>query len=125
MAMALALGMGDGRAQKVSKIFAQFDRNRDGRLSKDEMAALVVAVNPTVVFSPEQIAAILDEVFRTYGEFIDPEKGLSLEGLQRTYDDGAGDVDRDFDALLSAALLVAEEELATKSEETPAQKVKN
>jgi hypothetical protein len=45
-----------------------------------------------------QIAAILDEVFRTYGEYID-SGGLSLDGLRRTYDDGAGDVDRDFDAL--------------------------
>jgi len=45
-----------------------------------------------------QIAAILDEVFRTYGEYID-SGGLSLDGLHRTYDDGAGDVDRDFDAL--------------------------
>ncbi|KAJ0026301.1 hypothetical protein Pint_09064 [Pistacia integerrima] len=63
------------------------------------MAALVVAVNPRVKFSDEQINAILDEVFRTYGEFIDGEKGLTFDGLLRTYDDGAGDVDRDFDAL--------------------------
>lgn len=38
-------------------------------------------------------------MFRTYGEFIIPERGLSLDGLKRTYDDGAGDVDRDFEAL--------------------------
>nr|CAD1837509.1 unnamed protein product [Ananas comosus var. bracteatus] len=63
------------------------------------MAALVVAVNPRVKFSDEQISAILDEVFRTYAEFIRPDSGLSLDGLLRTYDDGAGDVDRDFDAL--------------------------
>jgi len=62
------------------------------------MAALVVAVNPSVRFSDEQIAAILDEVFYTYGEFID-NGGLTMDGLRRTYDDGAGDVDRDFDAL--------------------------
>jgi len=89
---------GTSRAQKVKAIFSQFDKNDDGRLSKDEMAALVVAVNPSVRFSEEQIAAILDEVFRTYGEYID-SGGLSLDGLHRTYDDGAGDVDRDFDAL--------------------------
>ena len=58
-----------------------------------------MAVNPRVKFSKEQINAILDEVFRTYGEFIDGEKGLTYEGLLWTYDDGAGDVDRDFDAL--------------------------
>lgn len=87
------------RSEKVKKIFLQFDINNDGRLNRDEMAALVIAVNPRVKFSDEQIGAILDEVFRTYGEFIDGEKGLTFEGLLRTYDDGAGDVDRDFDAL--------------------------
>ena len=87
------------RSEKVKRIFQQFDGNRDGGLNRDEMAALVVAVNPRVKFSEEQINAILDEVFRTYGEFIDGEKGLTYDGLLRTYDDGAGDVDRDFDAL--------------------------
>ncbi|KAJ8772520.1 hypothetical protein K2173_027697 [Erythroxylum novogranatense] len=87
------------RSEKVKRIFQQFDVNGDGGLNREEMAALVVAVNPRVKFSDEQINAILDEVFRTYGEFIDGEKGLTYEGLLRTYDDGAGDVDRDFDAL--------------------------
>ncbi|GLT24999.1 hypothetical protein SLA2020_001570 [Shorea laevis] len=87
------------RSEKVKRIFQQFDANRDGGLNREEMAALVVAVNPRVNYSDEQIKAILDEVFRTYGEFIDGEKGLSYDGLLRTYDDGAGDVDRDFDAL--------------------------
>ncbi|EXB60665.1 putative TPR repeat-containing protein [Morus notabilis] len=87
------------RSEKVKRIFQQFDANHDGGLNREEMAALVVAVNPRVKFSDEQINAILDEVFRTYGEFIDGEKGLTYEGLLRTYDDGAGDVDRDFDAL--------------------------
>uniref|UniRef100_A0A7N0R9N1 EF-hand domain-containing protein n=1 Tax=Kalanchoe fedtschenkoi TaxID=63787 RepID=A0A7N0R9N1_KALFE len=87
------------RTEKVKRIFQQFDANRDGGLNREEMAALVVAVNPRVKFSEEQISAILDEVFRTYGEFIDGEKGLTYDGLLRTYDDGAGDVDRDFDAL--------------------------
>ncbi|XP_043712649.1 uncharacterized TPR repeat-containing protein At1g05150-like [Telopea speciosissima] len=87
------------RAEKVKRIFQQFDANNDGGLNREEMAALVVAVNPRVKFSDEQINAILDEVFRTYAEFIDGVKGLTYEGLVRTYDDGAGDVDRDFDAL--------------------------
>ena len=63
------------------------------------MAVLVVAVNPRVKFSDEQINVILDEDFQTYGEFIDSENSLTYEGLLPTYDDGAGDVDRDFDAL--------------------------
>ncbi|KAL6134728.1 hypothetical protein ACLB2K_066956 [Fragaria x ananassa] len=87
------------RSEKVKRIFYQFDVNHDGGLNREEMAALVVAVNPRVKFSDEQINAILDEVFRTYGDFIDGEKGLTYEGLLRTYDDGAGDVDRDFDVL--------------------------
>lgn len=87
------------RSEKVKRIFHQFDVNHDGGLNREEMAALVVAVNPRVKFSDEQINAILDEVFRTYGDFIDGDKGLTYEGLLRTYDDGAGDVDRDFDAL--------------------------
>ncbi|KAL9229187.1 hypothetical protein vseg_004680 [Gypsophila vaccaria] len=87
------------RSEKVRRIFDQFDTNKDGGLNRAEMASLVVAVNPRVKFSDEQINAILDEVFRTYSEFIDEMKGLTYEGLMRTYDDGAGDVDRDFEAL--------------------------
>ena len=63
------------------------------------MAALVVAVNPRVKFNDEQINVILDEDFQTYGEFIDGENSLTYKGLLRTYDDGTGDVDRDFDVL--------------------------
>lgn len=109
------------RSEKVKRIFQQFDANRDGGLNREEMAALVVAVNPRVKFSDEQINAILDEVFRTYGEFIDGEKGLTYDGLLRTYDDGAGDVDRDFDALglelkpETAAAGVSDEAASTSS----------
>ncbi|VVB07418.1 unnamed protein product [Arabis nemorensis] len=88
-----------GRSEKVKRIFQQFDGNRDGGLNREEMSFLVVSVNPRVKFSEEQISAILDEVFRTYSEFIDGDKGLTYDGLLRTYDDGAGDVDRDFEAL--------------------------
>ncbi|KAF6160543.1 hypothetical protein GIB67_019483 [Kingdonia uniflora] len=87
------------RAEKVQQIFNQFDLNADGGLNRDEMSSLVISVNPMVNFSQEQIDAILDEVFKTYHDYIDVKRGLSLEGLARTYDDGAGDVDRDFHAL--------------------------
>ncbi|KAI3779103.1 hypothetical protein L2E82_08611 [Cichorium intybus] len=53
----------------------------------------IPTVNPRVRFSDEQISAILDEVFRTYDDFID------TDGLLRNYGDGAGDVNRDFEAL--------------------------
>lgn len=59
---------------------------------------MVVSVNK-LQFSGEQLKACLDKVFETYGEFIDGDKGLTLEGLRRTYDDGAGNVDHDFEAL--------------------------
>ncbi|GMH16688.1 hypothetical protein Nepgr_018529 [Nepenthes gracilis] len=87
------------RSEKVKRIFLEFDTNKDGGLNREEMAALVVAVNARVKFSDEQINAIIDEVFRTYDEFIDGDEGLNFDGLLRTYDDGAGDVDRDFEAL--------------------------
>ncbi|KAH7414764.1 hypothetical protein KP509_14G010000 [Ceratopteris richardii] len=87
------------RMQKVAKIFNKFDVNGDGHLNREEMSNMVVAVNPTVQFSEEQISAILNEVFCTYRDYIEDRKGLSLQGFFKTYEDGAGDVDRDFDAL--------------------------
>ncbi|KAK8969069.1 hypothetical protein KSP40_PGU017257 [Platanthera guangdongensis] len=87
------------RSAKVRQIFNRFDANGDGGLNRDEMAALVVALNPRVKFSDEQVSSILDEVFRTYADSIVFPAGLTFPGLLRTYDDGAGDVDRDFDAL--------------------------
>ncbi|XP_072969244.1 uncharacterized TPR repeat-containing protein At2g32450-like [Typha angustifolia] len=95
-------GSGGGltRRDKVRRIFDLFDANGDGGLDRSEMAALVAAVNPGVHFTDDQISSILDEVFRLYHGFIsDASSGLSLAGLLRTYDDGAGDVDRDFAAL--------------------------
>ncbi|KAF5196107.1 Calcium-binding tetratricopeptide family protein [Thalictrum thalictroides] len=89
----------DNRVEKVKRIFYQFDKNKDGGLNTQEMSSLIVSVNPKVRFSDEQINAILEEVFKTYHDFIDIDKGLTFEGLLRTYDDGAGDVDRDFEAL--------------------------
>lgn len=104
------------RNKKIQRIFEKFDVNGDGRLSKNEMAALVVAVNPRVRFSDDQISSILDEVFKTYSEFIEPEEGLSLDGLRRTYNDGAGDVNRDFAALGLTLEEVEREDLQTETE---------
>ncbi|XP_024517538.1 uncharacterized TPR repeat-containing protein At1g05150 [Selaginella moellendorffii] len=89
----------DSRLHKVEKIFKLFDANGDGYLNRQEMAALVMGVNPRVKFTDAQINAILNEVFRSYGEFIAGDKGLRQDGLLRTYNDGAGDIDRDFEAL--------------------------
>lgn len=118
----MAAGTRGARSEKVRQIFERFDRNGDGGLNREEMSELVVAVNPRVKFSDDQISAILDEVFRTYADFIDPGRGLTLEGLIRTYDDGAGDVDRDFDALsLNAGeITAAAGGIRSVEQETPA-----
>ncbi|PWZ17613.1 putative TPR repeat-containing protein [Zea mays] len=63
-ASATSTGHGS-RVEKVRRIFERFDTNGDDGLDRNEMAALVVAVNPRVKFSEDQISAILDEVFRT------------------------------------------------------------
>ncbi|CAK9236251.1 unnamed protein product [Sphagnum tenellum] len=87
------------RVEKVRGIVNKFDSNRDGCINRIEMAALLIAVNPRV--NKEGMEAILEQIFSPsyVGEFIEEPKGLSLEGLLRMYDDGAGDLDRDFDAL--------------------------
>ncbi|KAL3514115.1 hypothetical protein ACH5RR_026832 [Cinchona calisaya] len=90
----------DYRLEKVEIIFHKFDANQDGCLNREEMKALVTAVNPRVKFTNQQMKVILDEVFKIYKQFInDEEKGLTLDGLLRSYKDGAGDINRDFDAL--------------------------
>ncbi|KAG0488032.1 hypothetical protein HPP92_006843 [Vanilla planifolia] len=85
------------RREKVRWIFERFDVNRDGGLNRSEMADLVAAVNATLQFNPDQVSSVVDEVFRSYSDYIpDPVSGLSLAGLLQTYADGAGDLDKDF-----------------------------
>ena len=38
------------------------------------------------------------QVFRTYAPYVSGG-GIDADGLQRTYDDGAGNIDRDFDII--------------------------
>jgi hypothetical protein len=68
-ASAASTGRGS-RVEKVRRIFERFDTNGDGGLDRNKMATLIVAINPRGKFSEDQIFAILDEVFRTYIEFI-------------------------------------------------------
>ena len=84
------MSTGQNRHSKVLAIFKLFDKNQDGGLNQEEMAELVKKVNPSVRFSEDQISTILEEVFKTYGDFIAEGVGLTLDGLKRTYDDGAG-----------------------------------
>ncbi len=50
--------------RKVSYIFQAFDANRDARLDRNELAALIQKCNPTVTFSDVQLHAITDEVMQ-------------------------------------------------------------
>ncbi|KAL3514117.1 hypothetical protein ACH5RR_026834 [Cinchona calisaya] len=85
------------RSVKVWRIFQLFDLNRDGGLNRDEMAALLVSINPRVKFSNKKLEDIItNDVFGTYHHFVDGERGLIFDGLFRIYDNGAGNVDRDF-----------------------------
>ncbi|XP_042509405.1 uncharacterized TPR repeat-containing protein At2g32450-like [Macadamia integrifolia] len=99
------------RRYKVRSIFDRFDANGDGGLNRDEMGALVTAVNPKVKFSSDQISAILDKVFRSYSFLIEnPLTGLSFKGLLRIYEDGAGfvgHIDRDYSALFPSSEVIS------------------
>eukprot|EP00271_Cylindrocystis_brebissonii_P009675 TRINITY_DN2471_c0_g3_i4.p1 TRINITY_DN2471_c0_g3~~TRINITY_DN2471_c0_g3_i4.p1 ORF type:complete len:396 (+),score=85.10 TRINITY_DN2471_c0_g3_i4:77-1264(+) len=89
------------RRKKVESIFLLFDENCDGRLSRDEFTALLRGVDPSVGVAV--LSSILDQVFRTYAEFIEPDTGISFDGLLRTYTD-SGQIDREFSALGFAEL---------------------
>ena len=54
--------MSRGNLRKVSAIFEAFDRDKDVRLNKAELEALIQQCNPTVSFSEVQLQAIIDEV---------------------------------------------------------------
>ncbi|KAJ6405856.1 hypothetical protein OIU84_013761 [Salix udensis] len=76
------------RSEKVKRIFQQFDGNRDGGLNRDEMAALVVAVNPRVKFSEEQIHAIESQKKqRTADWAVSPNHGIVFDDTWKIVDD--------------------------------------
>lgn len=87
--------------QKVRGIFNKFASNKDeGFLIESDMAALVIAINPHVKFSEDSKCDISMKISDYFGQFIQPAKGLSFEGLLSSYDvGGIGDVDKDFDVL--------------------------
>ncbi|CAI9286769.1 unnamed protein product [Lactuca saligna] len=71
------------RSKKVRRIFQQFDFSRDGGFNREEM--FVVAVNPRVKFSDEQISAILDEVYRTFDDFVSFRRGFHFIGAGKGF----------------------------------------
>ncbi|KAK9165271.1 hypothetical protein Scep_000462 [Stephania cephalantha] len=90
------------KEEKLKKIFKLFDLNEDGALNVSEMAALVVLANQTGKFSfqnDDQINQITDQIFHKFGDFIDGAKGLTYEGLLRSYQGRVDDLESDFQAL--------------------------
>lgn len=69
------------RKQRVSEIFHQFDANEDAGAQQEGNGSAGVSRESS---GQVQISAILDEVFRKYGEYIEGNKGLSLNGILRT-----------------------------------------
>lgn len=78
-------------------MFQRLDINKDGGLNKDELLGFFFIKNGHK--SVEERRRDVDKLFRLYGEFIDGEKGLTCDGLLRTYDRGIDDLDVDFKRL--------------------------
>lgn len=85
----------DRRLEMVERIFKHFDADGDGGLDRREMAALVVALNPRIKFTEEQTDGVVEQVFQFYSK----AARVTLGALLCIYDDIAGDVHLDFDAL--------------------------
>ncbi|KAK9061408.1 hypothetical protein SSX86_018589 [Deinandra increscens subsp. villosa] len=89
------------RLEKVEMIFQQFDLNTDNGLNKEELEQLLFATDSDLQScSQEQINSGIDEVFHLYDKFIDAKIGLTLDGLIQIYDDGDGDLDKDYELIL-------------------------
>ncbi|MQL75242.1 hypothetical protein Taro_007610 [Colocasia esculenta] len=93
--------MAAARQEKLKMVFRRFDVNGDGRLDRDEMAALIQAINPRPTLTREQTDAAVDEVFRSYANFlgVGDEPRITLDVLLRSCGDGTAELDRDFKTL--------------------------
>ncbi|MFS7943187.1 putative protein kinase RLK-Pelle-LRR-I-1 family [Helianthus anomalus] len=85
------------RRNKVAKIFDIFDLNKDGGLSRKEVAAFLFVTK----HCEEQLSTCTDEVFSMYHKYIDGKKGFTYHGLLQYYDDERSDLDSDVVQLLS------------------------
>ncbi|GKC14107.1 serine-threonine/tyrosine-protein kinase catalytic domain-containing protein, partial [Tanacetum coccineum] len=86
------------RAEKVRIMFERFDTNRDGGLDKWELGILLFKKNPQNE-ALEEVHSDVDKVFRWYAKYIDGDRGLTCDGLLRTYDHGIDSLDVDFETL--------------------------
>lgn len=79
-------------------MFERFDLNGDGGLDKWELGILLLKRNPRNE-APEKVPSYVDKMFRWYAKYIDGDKGLTCDGLLRTYDHGIDSLDVDFETL--------------------------
>ncbi|GKA29619.1 serine-threonine/tyrosine-protein kinase catalytic domain-containing protein [Tanacetum coccineum] len=83
------------RAEKVRMMFERHDMNKDGGLDKWELSMLLSSTQQ----AREEVGSYVDKVFRLYAKYIDGDKGLTCDGLFRTYDHGINSLDVDFERL--------------------------
>eukprot|EP00854_Cymbomonas_tetramitiformis_P028600 gene28600-35475_t len=56
----------DAQIKSLSESIQQFDGNQDGKLNKEELMALMRAVNPHMAFTGDHLQAIVTEVFSMF-----------------------------------------------------------
>lgn len=81
----------------MGKVFDIFDLNRDGGLSRKEVAVFLFVTKP----GEDQLSTCVEEIFSMYAKHIDDKKGLTFHGLLQYYDDGRSNLDSDIVPLLS------------------------
>ena len=69
---------------------------------QDEFGELLHHVNPDSGLSGEQVELIVEEIWAQFGDFIDKDEGLLLDGLIKLYKDGYADLQRDYELILEA-----------------------
>ncbi|GKE47348.1 uncharacterized TPR repeat-containing protein-like protein, partial [Tanacetum coccineum] len=103
-------------AEKVRIMFEQFDLNGDGGLDKRELGILLGKKTPHIE-ALEEVRSYVDKVFRWYAKYIDGDKGLTCDGLLRTYDHGIDSLDVDFETLVLELRTSTETENASRKKD--------
>lgn len=84
----------------MKKIFDKFDTNKDGHLSMMELLEWIMAVEPDVNYSVQEILTLLSEYLgSSYSFTLVGYSGLSYTGFSLIYLQEKRDVDDDFDTL--------------------------
>ncbi|GKA79559.1 ty3-gypsy retrotransposon protein, partial [Tanacetum coccineum] len=104
------------KAEKVRIMFEQFDLNGDGGLDKRELGILLGKKTPHIE-ALEEVRSYVDKVFRWYAKYIDGDKGLTCDGLLRTYDHGIDSLDVDFETLVLELRTSTETENASRKKD--------